>query len=144
MAAALVYVLRPMEKVRGYFTIERNLLGLSPREMESRLGFRPGRLTPGARVLLLLRQPTLHEFVFAGSTKYSDARGLVDRPARRLAEIPHAWRGQRLVKVEAELPHSDFEWYPIAKRPIEQWQLVQPIDASEICRLSVDQAYWGR
>jgi hypothetical protein len=79
-----------MERVKGYFTVERNLIGLSPREMESKIGFRPGRLTAGARILVLLRQPNLEEFIFAGSTKYSDANGLVDATLRRLRSIPHA------------------------------------------------------
>jgi hypothetical protein len=133
-----------MEKVTGYFTIDRNLVGLSPREMETSLGFRPGRLTPGARILVLVRQPTLDDFIFAGSTRYSDANGLVDASQRRLTSIPHAWLGQRLVKVAPILPHSDFEWYPTAKTPIEQWQLIRPVDARELCRLTVEQRYWGR
>lgn len=133
-----------MESVRGYFTIERNLLGLSPREMELRLGFRSGRLTSGARILVLLRQPKLHEFLFGGSTKFSDAKGLVGAGARRLTSFPHAWLGQRLIKVDPNLPHSGFEWYPMAEAPIEQWKLTEPVDAEEVCRLTVDQKYWGR
>ena len=133
-----------MERVKGYFTIERNLVGLSPRQMETRLGFRPGRLTPGARILVLLRQPNLDEFVFAGSTRYSDAKGLVDEKSRRLTSIPHAWLGQRLVKVDPNLPHTAFEWYPTAEAPIEQWELIEPVDAREVCRLTVDQGYWRR
>ena len=133
-----------MEKVTGYFTIERNLIGLSPREMETRLGFRPGRLTRGARILVLARQPNLDEFIFAGSTKYSGAKGLVDAKLRRVASMPHAWLGQRLVKVDPNLPHSELESYPMAESPVEQWQLVKPVDASEVCRLTVDQKYWGR
>ena len=131
-----------MERVTGYFTVERNLVGLSPREMEMRLGFRPGRMTPGARILVLTREPTLDDFIFAGSTRYSDANGLVDSTQRRLRSIPHAWLGQRLLKVAPVLPHSAFEWYPAAKSPIEQWQLIRPVDAWELCRLDVDQRYW--
>ncbi len=144
MPEGLVYLLSRMESVKGYFTIERNLFGWSPRQMEPRLGFRPGRLTPGARILVLGRQPRLDEFVFAGSTKYSDAKGLVDQKNRALTSIPHAWLGQRLVKVAPILPHSGFEWYPTAQSPIEQWELIAPVDASEVCRLTVDQEYWGR
>ena len=131
------------ETVTGYFTIERNLIGLSPREMESRLGFRPGRLTPGARILVLLRPPTLDECLFAGSTRYSDAEGLVDADLRRLTSAPHAWLNQRLVKVDPNLPHSNFEWYPPARTAVEQWQLIKPVEAVEVCRLTVDKRYWG-
>jgi len=132
-----------MEKVTGYFTVERNLVGLSPREMETRLGFRPGRLTPGARILILARQPTVDDFIFAGSTRYPDANGLVDEARRRVTSIPHAWLGQKLVKVAPNLPHSEFEWYPVAETPIEQWQLTRPVEATEVCRLTLDQQYWG-
>jgi hypothetical protein len=133
-----------MERVTGYFTIERNLVGLSPREMETRLGFRPGRLTAGARILVLVRQPTVDEFIFSGSTRYSNAKGLVPPPLRRVNSIPHAWLGQRLVKVDPNLPHSGFEWYPDATAAVEQWQLIKPVDATEVSRLSVDQKYWPR
>jgi hypothetical protein len=101
-------------------------------------------LTPGARILVLLRQPTVEEFIFAGSTRYSDAKGLVDESLRRVKSIPHAWLGQRLVKVDPNLPHSEQEWYPAAKTAVEQWQLTSPVDAREICRLTVDQRYWRR
>jgi hypothetical protein len=133
-----------MERVTGYFTIERNLVGLSPREMETRLGFRQGRLTPGARILVLLRQPTLEECIFAGSTRYSDADGLVGAPLRRMTSTPHAWLNQRLVKVDPNLPHSSFEWYPPAENAVEQWQLIKPVEAIQVCTLVVDQPYWGR
>ncbi len=132
-----------MEQVDGCITIERHLVGLSPREMETRLGFRPGRLTPGARILVLVQQPTLDECIFAGSTKLPDAKGLVPPPHRRMTTIPHAWLGQRLVKVDCVLPHSAWEWYPSAKHPIEQWQLIKKVGAREVCRLSVDQRYRG-
>ena len=38
---------------KGYFTVERNIEGATLREIESKLGFRPGRLAQGARVLVL-------------------------------------------------------------------------------------------
>jgi hypothetical protein len=133
-----------MEKVTGYFTIERNIVGLSLPEMESKLGLRPGRLTQGARVLVFLRQPVPGEFAFAGSTLYSDAKGLVGVELRKSVPVPHAWLGQRLVKVVPELAHSSSESYPAATSPVEQWQLLIPMDAKEVCQLKVPQAYWPR
>jgi len=89
------YDYRPlvMEYVKGYFTVERNIVGLRLRQIEATLGFRPGRLTSGARVLVLQRQPSVGEFVFAGSTRYPNASGLVGVERRRNAAstaIPHA------------------------------------------------------
>jgi hypothetical protein len=131
-----------MEHVQGYFTIERNLIGSTLRELESKLGFRPGRLAQGARILLLLRRPSVGEFVFAGSTRYSNAKGLVALEQRQDVPIPHAWLGQRLVKVDPHLPHSESEWYPRAANPVEQWQLLTRLPANEIVRLSAGQSYW--
>jgi hypothetical protein len=133
-----------MEYVTGYFTIERNIVGCSLRELESKLGFRPGRLTDGARFLALVRPPAVGQFVFAGSTRYSDAKGLVDVGKRRNVPIPHAWHGQRLIKVQPNLQHTATEWYPTASSPVEQWQLLVPIGAEEICQLTSDQVYWPR
>jgi hypothetical protein len=133
-----------MEYIKGYFTTERNIVGSTLREMESKLGLRPGRLTHGARVLALLRQPSVGQFVFAGSTWYPNANGLVDVGRRGNVPIPHAWLGQRLVKLEPNLPHSAHEWYPSAKSPVEQWQLLVPVAAEEVCQLGAQQVYWGR
>jgi hypothetical protein len=133
-----------MEMVKGYFTIERNIIGLSLREMESRLGLRAGRLTHGARVLAFVRQPSAGQFVYASSTRNADAKGLVKQELRRNVPVPHAWLGQRLVKVSPNLPHSGFEWYPPAKFPIEQWELVVPVEAEQVCELTIGQEYWPR
>ncbi len=138
-----------MENVYGYFTIENNIKGLTLQEMETSLGFRPGRLTSGARILLLKRQPSVGEFVFAGSTRYSNAKGLVGVQHRLRAAsktLPHAWLGQRLVKVAPNLRHTERETYPHSTSPVEQWELLEGIGipADEICRLNWHQAYWPR
>ena len=134
-----------MEYVRGYFTLERNIVGLTLQEMERKLGFRPGRLASGARILVLQRQPLVGEFVFAGSTRYSDAEGLVGVAQRRTAAsttIPHAWLGQRLVKIVPNLAHTASESYPQAASPVEQWELLAPLAADEVCRLDAKRSYW--
>jgi len=134
-----------MEYVRGYFTVERNIVGLTLSQMEAKLGFRPGRLATGARLFALQRQPSVGEFVYAGSTRYSNAQGLVDVEKRREAAsttIPHAWLGQRLIKVRPNLPHTAPETYPNATSPVEQWELLVPLPADEICQLESNRAYW--
>ena len=133
-----------MEYVSGYFTIERNLVGVSLQEMESTLGFRPGRLTSGARIVVLLRQPLAGEFAFAGSTFLEeDARALVPLDQRKNVPVPHAWLGQRLLKVIPNLGHSEQERYPSATRPVEQWQLTVPtFPAEHVCHLKIGDVYW--
>ncbi len=133
-----------IEQVRGYFTIERNIEGLNLERMESALGYPPGQLTAGARVLVLLHQPSVGQFVFAGSTLTPDADDLVPLAERRNFPIPHAWLGQRLVKVKPNLsPIKGVPW-PRAKTPVEQWQLSVPVAAKEICRLGGQDVYWRR
>lgn len=128
--------------ITGHFTIESNILGLTPREMELRLGFRPGRLTPGARVLILLREPTAGEFEPRGSSFFPAAKGLDQSGLKRTVFRPGAWLGQRLVKIEPDLPHTGFEWYPRSSSPVEQWKLIRPVPAYELRRLTIDERYW--
>jgi hypothetical protein len=136
-----------MEYVKGYFTVERNIVGLTLHQMEAKLGFRPGRLTNGVRILVLQRQPSVGEFVFAGSTRYPDAEGLVGVEQRRSAAstaVPHAWLGQRLVKVAPNLLHTASESYPKAMSPVEQWELLVPLPAEEVRQLDWHQTYWPK
>ena len=128
--------------VQGYFTIERNILGLTPQQMETRLGFRPGRLTSGAHILVLQGEPNPGEFESAGSTWFPDGRGLNREEINRTAFSPGAWLGQRLVKVQPNLPHSESEYYPVANSPVEQWKLKVRFPAYEVRRLAFTEQYW--
>jgi hypothetical protein len=133
-------------EVGGYFTVERNIVGASLPEIEAKLGFRPGRLLYGARVLVLQRQPVAGEFAFAGSTRYSDANGLVGLEQRQNVAIPTAWLGQRLVKVVAKLRDNGYETYPNAEGDVavEQWKLLVSLPALEVCVLEHPMRYWRR
>jgi hypothetical protein len=133
------------EEVRGYFTIERNIEGLNLLEMESALGYPRGQLLEGARVLVLLEQPSVGQFVFAGSTLTPNADDLVPIVRRQNFPIPGAWWGQRLVKVKPILPpvKGGAPW-PRAKKPVEQWQLCLAVPAKEVRRLGARDVYWRR
>jgi hypothetical protein len=131
-------------RIKGYFTIERNIRGLSTEEIERSLGFRLGRLTHGARILVLDREPSPNEYVSAGSTLFPAGKGLSASELQRTQFRPGAWLGERLVRVEPVLPHSEFEWYPRAfSLAAEQWILTQEIPAHEVCRLIPGDRYWG-
>ena len=57
----------------GYFTLYKFLRGQPMRELEIRLGFRPGRLTSkGALVYRFLRLPMLQEFDLRGFTIWTE------------------------------------------------------------------------
>jgi hypothetical protein len=133
-----------MEYVTGYFTVERNIVGSTLPELEQKLGFAPGRLATGARVLVLGRRPLVGEFVVAGSTRYSNAEGLIPPDQRRSIAIPHAWLNQRLVKVKPNRGHIEGDLYPSAMQPVEQWELLVRIPAEEVCEITGQRAYWGR
>ena len=131
----------------GFFTIERNLTGRSTSEIETTLGFRPGRLDKGVRFLELLRPPNLDEFELGGSTRYAGRSGLAMNELTPL-RIPSAWMNQRLVKVEPIIPHTGSESYPAApgSGASEQWVLKKgvQIPSQEICTLQKGDTYWGR
>ena len=93
-----------LEPVWGYFTIERHLIGANIKDINKKLGFPPNYLLHGARVLVITDEVKVGDFLFAGSTWYPDVKGnpkgLVSRDQRQNFPIPHAWLGQRLVKVK--------------------------------------------
>ena len=135
------------KRVTGYFTIESNIKGLTTREMEARLGFRPGRLDAGARVWVLQRQPQLHEFAFHGSTRVSGGEGLDHAQIEATRFIPGAWHNQRLVKVEPNTPHTDLETYPRAVGiAAEQWVLRRTaiVFGTLAQELRGGDTYWGQ
>jgi hypothetical protein len=133
-----------VEELAGYFTVERNIERLNLLDMESTLGYPPGQLMQGARILVLLEQPSVGQFVFAGSTLTPDATDLVPIAQRQNFPVPGAWLGQRLVKVKPNLPPITGGAWPRAKTPVEQWQLTQPVKMKEVCRLGPKDVYWRR
>ena len=133
-----------IERLAGYFTVERNIQGLNLPDLESTLGYPPGQLRQGARIFVLLEQPSVGQFVFAGSTLTPDAGDLVPIALRRNVPIPGAWLGQRLIKVKPNLPPIKGIDWPRAKRPTEQWQLTALVKMKEVCRLGPTDVYWRR
>jgi hypothetical protein len=136
-----------LEKVSGYFTIERHLVGADVREITKKLGFPPNYLLHGARVLVIVEKIEVGDFLFAGSTWYPDEdgnpKGLVSRDQRRNFPIPGAWLGERLVKIKpiVRLKPAPF---PRAGSPVEQWQLLVEKQAREVDRLLGTRKYSPR
>ncbi len=136
-----------LEKVSGYFTIERHLVSADVGEITRKLGFPPDYLLHGARILVIVDEIRVGDFLFAGSTFYPDndgnPDGLVARDLRQNFPIPGAWAGQRLIKVKpiVRVPTPPF---PRSKAPVEQWQLVVEKDAREVERLFGKRKYSPR
>lgn len=140
----MTYV-RTIIKKGSCFTIESNIRGLKTQEIEARLGFRKGRLTLGARVFALDKEPGPEEYEAASSTLYPKAKGLDAKELEVTKARPGAWLGERIVKVVPDLPHSEFEWYPpVHGIAAEQWILKKDVIGYEVCRLAVGETYWGR
>lgn len=139
---------RLLDEFGGYFTIERHLRGLGLSELEATLGFREGLLAAGVLIYVFKEQPKVGQFVFAGSTRYSNAEGLVAREQRLKAAsmvVPGAWLNERLVKVvPLRTPPAERDSYPIADSPVEQWQLLVQLPAELVCVLKGDRRYFPR
>ena len=123
-------------EVKGFVTQLKYLNGRSLQQIESLLGFHPGRLARGASFAALDRLPSINEFETAG---YSQVAAHRHRPPtdldpvglRRLAMSVWAAAGpDRLVKVVASTPHdfamSDDSQYPPGQG-VPQWRIVLPI-----------------
>jgi hypothetical protein len=87
-------------------------------------------------------------FLFAGSAWYPDdgdgnPKGLVSRDHRRNFPIPHAWRGQRLVKIKP-IVETRTAPFPRAGSPVEQWQLLVEKQAPAVDRLVGKRKYSPR
>ena len=136
-----------LEKVAGYFTIERHIVGADVAEITRKLGFPPNYLRHGARILVIVDRVEVGEFLFAGSTWYPDEdgnpKGLVSRDQRRDFPIPGAWLGQRLVKIKP-IVRLQTAPFPRATSPVEQWQLLVEKQAREVDRLSGTRKYSPR
>jgi len=136
-----------LEKVAGYFTIERHLVSADVGEITRKLGFPPSYLLHGARILVIVEKIDVGEFLFAGSTWYPDEdgnpKGLVSRDLRQNVPIPGAWAGERLVKVKPIVSVITAP-FPRAKAPVEQWQLLVEKDAREVDRLFGKRKYSPR
>ena len=136
------------QKLGGHFTIERHITGLSLREIESKIGYREGLLAAGARIFVFKERPNVGQFVFAGSTRYPKAEGLVSLEERLKAasqKIPGAWANERLVKIVALQPPPDEpDSYPKAQSPVEQWVLLEKLPVELVCELHGSDRYYPR
>jgi len=56
--------------LRGFFCLEKSLLGATPSALEQRLGFRTGFLSKGCRVYRFLRLPMQGEVEYELTTRY--------------------------------------------------------------------------
>jgi hypothetical protein len=64
---------RPLEfELGGFFTLGKHLVGKTPAEIESALGFPPGFLKHGARIYKFIRLPQISEYEYRLTADYPD------------------------------------------------------------------------
>lgn len=151
-------------KIKGYFTRERGILGKTPLEMARLLGYPQWRMAQGVKVYALSRLPRNEEFEIRGYTYWPGGNPRLEPGEKRVplwsekhADIDKQWmrapeirvkdnvRGSwtlagmdRLIKIQ---PNTlDDGVYP-SGAGLEQWELVQPVDALLIWVLAPDERY---
>lgn len=114
--------------IKGYFTLEKDLLNKSLFEMETLLGFETGRLRQGADILILQPPTSVADFEIMGTTVFPGHR-MEDSPLHKSInsnskkeEDLRSFRRKRLLKVipltihlEAMRKHLNPEEYQILK-----------------------------
>ncbi len=148
----------------GYFTRARYLRDQSAAELETRLGYRTGRLREGWWLLFLEQQPRPNDFEFRAYTHWSGgvagghdpattdrrtaerrlADGGVDL-ARLKAEFAPAFavRGtERLAKVIPKAGAYGRDDYPSGSG-FPQWELVQPLIFRVVAFVGPGRTYTG-
>ncbi len=117
----------PMDRVKGYATVARFLLGRTPREFEDLLGMRKGVLGVGCRVFVLDATDIAEEDIGPrGFTSWS--AGVTPRELHRLSERAGAPVGY----------HRD---YPAAREPIPQFTLFRPVKVRSSRFLRYDEIF---
>ncbi|MFO1207682.1 MAG: hypothetical protein U1E40_00505 [Amaricoccus sp.] len=105
-------------RTKGYFTVFREIAGRSGKEIEARLGFRPGRLDSGWALGAMVDPPSPSSFELHGTSRFPD--GKVGE--RRYEEIvkdhgDDVLRDQRLVWYRRFLRGG--EWRAVKVVPME-------------------------
>ena len=102
--------------LKGFFCLEKSLLGATPSVLELRLGLRHGSLANGCRVYRFLRLPTQGEVEYELTARYPN--GLAFNPAMDDPSYPpghaavHQWRLLVELPVECLLTLPSGTSYP--------------------------------
>ena len=153
-------------RVRGFITRERWLLGKTPREMARLLGFHESRMARGAKFYSLLVLPSNDQFEFAGHTHWPggtpigggvdlwpeahariDRQWMPDPETRAKNNVRLSWRltgPERLIKVVTHVLH-DVNMESLVQYPpgagVEQWKLLVELPAVSVADLGPDDRY---
>jgi hypothetical protein len=144
--------LLPYQRLSGFFTKQKFIVGQSLSELERRLGYRCGRLAQGACVYRVEVLPGINDFEMYGYSQISGGRletgGRYDQrrankiwPGNKDIEIENlkniarsSWRlsgPDSLVKVIPVTPHSQSETYPPGTG-VPQWRMISPVRCRQV------------
>ncbi|MBK8566756.1 MAG: hypothetical protein IPN76_26345 [Saprospiraceae bacterium] len=143
----------PYQRLSGFFTQQKFIVGQTLPELERRLGYRSGRLAQGAYVYRAEQLPTANDFELYGYSQVSGDKlntggqydrskanklwpGSKDIELNKLKSIAMSgWQlsgPDSLVKVMPVTPHSENETYPPGSG-VPQWRVTNAVQ----CRLVV-------
>ena len=119
-----------MKGVKGYVTIEKSIIGRTPRELEDDLGLPAGCFNRGCRVYRLTRLPQSHEIEYELTVEQPDGLpfdewGALDEVLRRRLDPGHTHR----------------PIYAPGRRSIHQWRLTTEVPAAVVIDLLPNVTY---
>ena len=125
-----------MKAVKGYVTVEKSIIGRTPRELEDALGLPVGWFNRGCRVYRLTRLPQAHEIEYDLTLDQPDGLAFDE-----WAAIDNALR--RRLEVEGTL--GDYgpakPIYRPGSRSIHQWRLTAELPAAVVIELLPNVTY---
>lgn len=119
-----------MQRVTGYVTIERSLLGRTPRQMEVELGLPEGKFAQGCRVYALTRLPMTHEIEYELTARYPDGLAFVEASAQN-----------EMLLRELDPSRPVKEIYGPGRNAIHQWRLTTELPAAVVATLAPNAPY---
>jgi hypothetical protein len=117
-------------RMHGYVTVEQNLLGKTPHQIERALGLMPGEFRLGCRIFCFTRLPMAPEYEYELTAFYPD--GLAFNPADLQEAIHQRRANPALGKIPA---------YPPGSRFVHQWRLTVDVPVRHLTDLRPGQTY---
>jgi hypothetical protein len=125
-----------MKAVRGYVTVEKSIIGRTPRQLEDALGLPAGLFNRGCRVYRLTRLPHAHEIEYELTLDQPD--GL---PFDEWAALDNALRGRLAMDGRLGPYRPAKPIYRPGSRSIHQWQLTAALPAAVVIELLPNVTY---
>ena len=117
-------------RVNGFVTLERSLLGRTPRQLEDDLGLPAGSFARGCRIYRLTRLPSSQEIEYELTAEHPD--GLAFDEWRALDEV---------LRRRLDPSHTHRPIYGPGRKSIHQWRLTTELPVTIVTDLLPGMAY---